>query len=124
MSKPPTIPEVNLAKLQDGLMENERFKQAWEADKLAKRQARTPEVAVHSVSTALQRQKATQAKTQAKVVELEAAGKAAVEAVEEAKQKVPKQQVEIDKLQADYELELARLVKTSHPVTHLQKVRA
>ena len=45
-----------------------KVEQAWEADKLAKRQVRTPEVAVHSVSTALQNRKATLAKTQAKVV--------------------------------------------------------
>ena len=138
MSKPSTLTEVNLAKRLDECKENEHFKgseelaamqtkveQAWEADKLAKRQARTPEVAVHSVSTALQRQKATQAKTQAKLVELEAAARAAVEAVEEARQKVVKQQAEIDKLQEDHEAELARLVKTSDPVTHHQKsVRA
>ena len=53
--KPSTIPEVNLVKVLDGLKDNEHFKgseelaamqakaeQAWEADKLAKRQARTP----------------------------------------------------------------------------------
>ena len=52
---------------------------------------------------------------------MEAAAKAAVEAVEEAKQKAEKLRVEIDKLQTDYDAELARLVKTSDPVTHHQK---
>ena len=99
--KPSTPPEVNLAKILDGLKANEHFKdsaelaamqakveQALEADdNLAKRQARTPEVAVHSVSSALQNRKAMLTKTQAKVVELEAAAKAAAEAVDEAKQK-------------------------------------
>ena len=119
-SKSSAPPEVNLAKMLDGLQENEHFKgtevlaameakveQARETDKLAKHQARTPEVAVHSVSSALPNRKATLAKTQAKVFELEAAAKAAVEAVEEAEQQVAK--------------ELSRQVKTSDPVTHLQK---
>ena len=129
-----TPPEVNLAKVLDGLKDNEHFKgseelaamqakveQAWEADKLAKRQARTPEVAVQSAFSALQSRKATLSKSQAKITEMEAAAKAAVEAVEEAKQKEDELQVEIGKLQTDYEEELSRLVKTSDPVTHLQK---
>ena len=90
-------PEVNLAKILDGLKDNEHFsgseelaamqakaEQAWEADKLARRQARTPEVAVQSAYSALQNRKATLAKLQAKITELEEAAKAAVEAVEEA----------------------------------------
>ena len=78
-----------------------KVEQAWEADKLAKRNAGPPETAVHDVSTALQRRKAAQAKEQAKLVELEAAAKAAVEAVEEAKQKAIKRQEDIDRLQAE-----------------------
>ena len=134
MSKPSTPPEANLAKLLDKLKANEHFKgseelaamqvkaeKACEADKLAKRDARTPETAVHSVSTALQRDKAAQAKEQAKLVESEEAAKAAVEAVEEAKQKSVTRQEEIDGLQAEYDLELARLVPTSDSVAHHQK---
>ena len=95
-----------------------KWKQASEADKLANRQARNREVAVQSVYSALHNRKTTLGKSQAKVIELEAA--AAVEA-EEATQKADKQQVNIDKLQTDFEVEGARLIKTSDPVTHLQK---
>ena len=98
-----------------------KAEQASEADKLAKHQARTPEVAVQSVGSALHNRKATMAKSQAKIIELEAAAKAAVEAVEEAKQKADKLQAGIDNLQTDYEAEVGRLVKTSDPVTRLQK---
>ena len=138
--KPSTHPEVNvnLAKVLDGLKDNEHFKgseelaamqakmeQAWEADKLAKRQARTPEVAVQAAFSALQNRKAAMAKSQAKISELEAAAKQAAEAVEEAKQKAEKLQGEIDTLSKEYDEELARLVKPSNPVTHLQSnVRA
>ena len=68
------------------------------------------------MSTALQRQKAAQAK----LVELETAAKAAAEAVEEAKQKAIKRQEDIDPLQADFDQELAILVRSSDSVTHLQ----
>ena len=136
--KPSTPPEVNLAKVLDGLKDNEHLKgseelaamqakveQAWEADKLAKRQARTPEVAIQSAFSALQSRKAAMAKSQTKISELEAAAKAAVEAVDEAKQKAEKLQGEIDKLQTEYDEEVARLVKPLDPVTHLQSnVRA
>ena len=71
--------------------------------KLAKRQARTPEVAVQSAFSALQSRKAALAKSQAKITELEAAAKQAAEAVEEAKQKAEKLQGEIDKLQTEYD---------------------
>ena len=98
-----------------------KAEQVWEADKLAKRHARTPGVAVLSVGSALQNRKATMAKSQAKIIELEAAVKTAVEAVGEAKHKADKLQAEIDKLQTDYEAEVGRLVKTADPVTHLQK---
>ena len=47
-----------------------KMEQAWEADKLAKRQARTPEVAVQSALSALQNRKAAMAKSQDKVSEL------------------------------------------------------
>ena len=110
--KPSTHPEVNLAKVLDGLKDNEHFKgseelaamqakveQAWEAEKLAKRQERTPEVAVLSAFSALQTRKAAMAKSQAKISELEA--------VEEAKQKVEKLQGEIDKLSKEYDEERA-----------------
>ena len=60
------------------------------------------------------------AKSQTKITELEAAAKQAAEAVEEAKQKAEKLQGEIDKLQTEYDEEVARLVKPSDPVTHLQ----
>ena len=86
--KPSTPPEVNLAKISDGPKDNEHFKdseelaamqakaeQAWEADKLAKRQASTPEVAVQSAYSALPNRKVTLAKSQAKITELEAAAK-------------------------------------------------
>ena len=96
-----------------------KAEQAWEADKLAKRNAR-PETAVHSVPMALQNRKATLVKSQAKITELEAAAKAAVEAVDEAKQKADKLQGEIDKLQTEYDEEVARLVKPSDLVTHLR----
>ena len=131
MSKPATPPEVAVAKFLDGLKNNEHCKDseelaarqakaemALEADKLAMRQ---PETAVHSVSAALERQKAAQAKEQAKMAELEQAAKKAAESVEEAKQKAIKRQEEIDRLQAEYDQELARLVQTSDSVTHLQK---
>ena len=102
-----------------------KVEQAWEADKLAKRQARTPEVAVQPGLSALQSRKAAMAKSQTKITELEAAAKQAAEAVEEAKQKAEKLQGEIDKLQTEYDEELARLVKLLDPVTHLQSnVRA
>ena len=102
-----------------------KMEQAWEADKLAKRQARTPEVAVQSALSALQNRKAAMAKSQGKISELEAAAKKAAEAVEEAKQKAEKLQGDIDKLQKEYDEELARLVKPSDPATHLQgNVRA
>ena len=77
-----------------------KMEQAWEADKLAKRQARTPEVAVQSALSALQNRKAAMAKSQDKISELEAASKKAAKAVEEAKQKAEKL----------YDEELARLV--------------
>ena len=57
------------------------------------------------------------AKSQAKISELEAAAK---QAVEEAKQKAEKLQGEIDKLQTEYDEEVTRLVKPSDPVTHLR----
>ena len=98
-----------------------KAEKSWEANKLAKRNARPPETAVHDVSTTLHRQKAAQAKEQAKLVELEAAAKAAAEAVEQAKQKAIKRQEDIDRLQAEYDQELARLVQTKDSVTHLQK---
>ena len=57
MSKPSTPPGVNLAKLLDGLKDfkgseelaamQAKAEKALEADKLAKRNARTPETAVH-----------------------------------------------------------------------------
>ena len=94
MSKPSTPLEVNLAKILDGLKDNEHFKDSAElaamqakvakalaADKLAKRNARPPETAVHSVSSALQRNKVAQAKEQAKLAELEEAAKKAAESV-------------------------------------------
>ena len=56
-----------------------------------------------------------------KITELEAAANQAAEAVEEAKQKAEKLQGEIDKLQTEYDEEVARFVKPSDPVTHLQK---
>ena len=86
-----------------------KAEEAWEADKLAKRQARTPKVAVQSAFSALQSRKAALAKSQTKITELEAAAKAA-EAVDEAKQKAEKWQGEIDKLQTEYDAD---------PVTHL-----
>ena len=136
--KPSTPPEVNLAKVLDGLKDNEHFKgseelaamqakveEAWEADKLAKRQARTPEVAVQPALSAFQSRKAAMAKSQVKISELEAAAQKAAEAVEEAKQKAEKLQGEIDKLQTEYDEELARLTKPSDPVSNLQSnVRA
>ena len=91
-----------------------------QADKLAKRQARTPEVAVQSAFSALQSREAAMAKSQTKITELVAAAKQAAEAVEEAKQKAEKLQGEIDKLQAEYDEEVARFVKPLDPVTHLQ----
>ena len=130
MSKPAAPPEENLAKLLDGFKVSELFKdteelaatqpkaaKAWEANKLAKRNARPPKTAVRDVSTALQRQKTAQAKEQAKLVELEAAAKAAADAVEEAKQKAIKRQEDIDRLQAKYDQELARLIQTKDSVT-------
>ena len=136
--KPSAPPEYNLAKVLDGLKENEHFKdseelaamqakmeQAWEADKLAKRQARTPEVTVQAAFSALQNRKAAMAKSQAKISELEEAAQKAAEAVEEAKQKAEKLQGEIDKLSKEYDEELARLVMPSDPVSNLQSnVRA
>ena len=136
--KPSAPPEYNLAKVLDGLKENEHFKdseelaamqakmeQAWEADKLAKRQARTPEVAVQAAFSALQNRKAAMAKSQAKISELEEAAQKAAEAVEEAKQKAEKLQGEIDKPSKEYDEELARLTKPSDPVSNLQSnVRA
>ena len=99
-----------------------KAEQAWEADKLAKRQARTPEVAVQSAFSAFQSRKAALAKSQTKISEVEAAAKAAAEAVDEAKQKAEKLQGEIDKLQTEYDEEVARLVKPSDPVTHLRNI--
>ena len=96
-----------------------KAEQAWEAEKLAKRQARSPEVAVQSALSALHNRKAALARSQANVIELEAAAKAAVEAAEEAKQKTEKLQGEIDKLQTEPDVEVARLVNPSDPVTHL-----
>ena len=109
--KPSAPPEYNLAKVLNGLKENEHFKDseelaamqakmehAWEPDKLAKRQARTPEVAVQAAFSALPNRKAAMAKSQAKISELEEAAQKAAEAVEEAKQKAEKLQGEIDKL--------------------------
>ena len=63
---------------------------------------------------------AAMAKSQTKITELEAAAKQAAEAVEEAKQKAEKLQGEIDKLLTEYDEEVARLVKPSDLVTHLQ----
>ena len=40
-----------------------KMEQAWEADKLAKRQARTPEVAVQAAFSALQNRKTAMAKS-------------------------------------------------------------
>ena len=91
------------------------------AVKLAKHSARPPETAVHDVSTALQRQKAAQAKEQAKLAELEEAAKKAAESVQEAKQKAIKRQEDIDRLHAENDRELAPLVQTKDSVTHLQK---
>ena len=71
-----------------------KVEQAWEADKLAKRQARTPEVAVQSALSALQSRKAAMAKSQTKISELDAAAKQTAKAVEEAKQKAAKLQGE------------------------------
>ena len=136
--KPSAPPEYNLAKVLDGLKENEHFKdseelaamqakmeQAWEADKLAKRQARTPEVAVQAAFSALQNRKAAMAKSQAKISELEEAAQKAAEAVEEAKQRAEKLQGEIDKPSKEYDEELARFTKPSDPVSNLQSnVRA
>ena len=136
--KPSTPPKLHLAKVLDGLKDNEHFKdsdeldamqakmeQAWEADKLAKRQARISEVAVQSAFSALPNRKAAMAKSQDEISELEAAAKKAAEAVEEAKQKAEKRQGEIDKLQNEYDEELVRLFKPSDAVTHLQSnVRA
>ena len=90
-----------------------KVEHAWEAD--------PPETAVHSVSPLLQRQKAAQAKEQARLTELEEAAKKAAESVEEAKQKAIKRQEEVDRLQAEYDQELARLVQTKETVTQLQK---
>ena len=73
------------------------------------------------VSTALQGQKVAQTTEQAKLVELEAAAKAAAEAVENAKQKAVKRQEDIDRLQGEYDQEVSRLVQFSDSVTHLQK---
>ena len=71
-----------------------------------------PETAVN-VSTALQRQK-TQA-MRARLVELEAATKAA------AKQKAIKRQEEIARLQAECDQDLAHLVQIPDSVTRLKK---
>ena len=102
-----------------------KMEQAWEADKLAKRQARTLEVAVQAAFSALQNRKAAMAKSQAKISELEEAAQKAAEAVEEAKHKAEKLQGEIDKLSKEYDEELARLTKPSDPVSNLQSnVRA
>ena len=54
-----------------------KAEQAWEADKLAKRQARTPEVAVQSAFSPLQSHKTAMPKSQTKITELEAAAKQA-----------------------------------------------
>ena len=67
-----------------------KVEQAWTADKLAKRQARTPEVAVQSAFSALQSRKAAMAGSQTKIKELGAAAKQAAEAVEEVKKKAEK----------------------------------
>ena len=61
------------------------------------------------------------AKSQAKITELDEAAKAAVEAVE-AKQKAEKSQGEMDKLQTEYDEDVARLGKPSDPVTHLLNI--
>ena len=124
---------VNLAKAWEVFKNHEHFKdseelaamqakmeQACEADKLAKGQARTPEVAVQSTLSAIHSRKAALAKSQDKISEQEAAAKKANEAVEEAKQEAEKLQGEIDKLQKECVEDLARLVKPSAPVTHLQ----
>ena len=131
--KQATTPEVSLAKAFDVLKSHERLQdsqalalvqqemeQAVEADKLAKRQARTPEVAMQSSLSAINSRRAALAKAQAKVSELEEAAKKANEAVDEAKQKAEKLQGEIDKLQKEYDQDLARLTKHADPVTHLQ----
>ena len=73
------------------------------------------------MSASLQRDKAAQAKEQAKLAELEEAAKRAAESVEEAKQKAIKRQEDIDSPQEKYDQELARLVQTPDSVTHLQK---
>ena len=131
-SRPPTPPEVNLAKVLDGPKDNEHFKdseelaamqakveQSWEADKLAKRQARTPEVAVQSAFSTLQSHKAAMAKSQTKITEWEAAAKQAAQLRRPSK-RPRKLQGEVDKPQTEYDEEAARCVKPSDPVTHLQ----
>ena len=101
----------------------QEMQQAMEAEKLAKRQARTPEIAVQSSLSAINSRKAALAKAQDRVAELEEAAKKANEAVDEAKQKADQLQGEIDKVQEEYDEDLARLIKPSAPVTHLQNVR-
>ena len=118
--------EVGLESLLTKLKKNERIKeweefvtlqtkadQMLEADKLAKRNARPPETAVYSVATALQRHKSLQEKEQAMLVEVDEAAQKAAKAADEAKDKAVKRQEEIDRLQADYERERARLVLAS-----------
>ena len=73
----------------------QEMEQAVEAEKLTKRQARTPEVAVQSSLSAINSRKAALAKAQERISELEEAAKKANEAVEEAKQKAEKLQGEI-----------------------------
>ena len=105
-SRPP-LPEVNLAKILDGrslLRCKQRRSRLGKLTILPNAKHALPK-------SQSNRRKATLAKSQAKITELEAA---AVEAVDEAKQRA-------DKLQTEYDEELARLVKTSDPVTHLRK---
>ena len=97
-----------------------KAEQAKEANKLAKLSARPPETAVRDVFTALRRNKASYAKDQEKITELEAAATAAAEAVEKAKQKAAERLALINSLEADYAKEVGRLSQRSDSITHLQ----
>ena len=124
--KPSTPPEVNLAKVLDGLKDNEHFKGSEERRGRLGKLTSSP-----NAKHALQRLQSNlrsrpskvasaMAKSKTKITELEAAAKQAAGAVEEAKQKAEKLQGEIDKLQTEHDKEMARLAKPSDPVTHLQ----
>ena len=73
------------------------------------------------MATALQRQKALQAKEQVKRAELEEPARNAKKAVDEAKEKAIKRQEEINQLQTNYEWEKARSVPTPESVANLHK---